>query len=46
MATHCAFCTFNDICDRNLDAHVDRCKSRPLPAGMLSLPEAVVAFTA
>jgi 4-hydroxybenzoate polyprenyltransferase len=43
-ATHCAFCTFNDICDRNLDAHVDRCKTRPLPAGMLSLPEAVIAF--
>ncbi|KAI6782837.1 uncharacterized protein J7T54_000980 [Emericellopsis cladophorae] len=45
-ATHCTFCTFNDICDRNLDAYVDRCKTRPLPAGMLSLPEAVVAFIA
>ncbi|KAL7952722.1 UbiA prenyltransferase family [Trichoderma compactum] len=45
-ATHCTFCTFNDICDRNLDAHVDRCKSRPLPAGMISPPEAIVAFVA
>jgi 4-hydroxybenzoate polyprenyltransferase len=45
-ATHCTFCTFNDICDRNLDAHVDRCKTRPLPAGMISLPEAIGAFIA
>jgi len=43
-ATHCAFCTFNDICDRNLDLHVDRCKVRPLPSGMISTTEAVVAF--
>ncbi|KAM7205914.1 hypothetical protein V8F33_000744 [Rhypophila sp. PSN 637] len=45
-ATHAAFCTFNDICDRNLDAHVDRCKSRPLPAGMLTVQEAIATFVA
>ncbi|KAJ5186083.1 Amidohydrolase 2 [Penicillium cf. griseofulvum] len=43
-ATHCTFCTFNDICDQKLDIHVERCKVRPLPAGMISTSEAVVAF--
>ncbi|KAJ6142505.1 UbiA-like prenyltransferase [Penicillium samsonianum] len=43
-ATHCAFCTFNDICDQKLDKHVERCKVRPLPAGMISTSEAIVAF--
>ncbi|KAM7183945.1 hypothetical protein V8F20_012422 [Naviculisporaceae sp. PSN 640] len=45
-ATHAAFCTFNDICDRNLDAHVLRCKTRPLPAGMLTVQEAIATFIA
>ncbi|RMZ77832.1 hypothetical protein DV737_g4177, partial [Chaetothyriales sp. CBS 132003] len=45
-ATHATFCTFNDLCDRNLDAHVERCKVRPLPAGMITFKEAVVAFVA
>lgn len=26
--------------------HVERCKTRPLPAGMLSFPEAIAAFIA
>ncbi|GKZ18417.1 hypothetical protein AbraIFM66951_000976 [Aspergillus brasiliensis] len=43
-ATHCAFCTFNDICDQSFDKHVQRCKVRPLPSGMISTPEALLAF--
>jgi len=45
-ATHCALCTFNDLCDRKLDAHVERCKVRPLPSGMITFLEAVVVFLA
>lgn len=45
-ATHCAFCTFNDLCDRNLDINVERCKTRPLPAGMITPFEATLAFCA
>ncbi|KAL9579880.1 MAG: hypothetical protein Q9203_006523 [Teloschistes exilis] len=44
--THCAFCTFNDICDTRFDARVERCKTRPLPAGMLSYSEAIITFIA
>lgn len=36
----------SDICDRNLDLHVERCKTRPLPAGMISVREAKIAFAA
>ncbi|KAL9618590.1 MAG: hypothetical protein Q9160_006701 [Pyrenula sp. 1 TL-2023] len=43
-ASHCAGCTFNDLCDKDLDAGVERCKTRPLPAGMIEYWEAVVAF--
>ncbi|MCJ1423703.1 hypothetical protein MMC29_001587 [Sticta canariensis] len=35
-----------DLCDRNLDIHVTRCKVRPLPAGMLTVTEAIAAFIA
>ncbi|TGJ86894.1 hypothetical protein E0Z10_g1855 [Xylaria hypoxylon] len=42
--SHAAFCTFNDICDQNLDVHVERCKTRPLPSGMISNRNAVLAF--
>ena len=38
--------TSSDLCDRNLDSHVERCKVRPLPAGMITFPEAIVAFLA
>ena len=34
----------SDLCDRNLDKYVERCKKRPLPAGMITVPEATVAF--
>ncbi len=36
----------SDLCDRNLDRHVERCKGRPLPAGMITVPEATIAFLA
>ena len=33
-----AGCTWNDITDRDLDARVDRTRSRPLPSGQITLP--------
>lgn len=35
-----AGCTINDMYDRNLDAQVDRTKSRPLPSSQLNLRQA------
>src|SRR3954468_21435046 len=35
-----AGCTWNDITDRDLDAHVERTRSRPIPAGQVSVPQA------
>jgi 4-hydroxybenzoate polyprenyltransferase len=35
-----AGCTWNDITDRDLDARVERTRSRPIPAGQVSLPQA------
>ena len=32
-----AGCTWNDITDRNLDTKVERTRSRPIPAGQVSL---------
>ncbi|QWG17624.1 4-hydroxybenzoate octaprenyltransferase [Bradyrhizobium sediminis] len=37
-----AGCTWNDITDRDLDALVERTRSRPLPAGQVSVPQAAV----
>lgn len=37
-------CARSDLCDSKLDAHVQRCKVRPLPAGMITYPQAVAAF--
>jgi 4-hydroxybenzoate polyprenyltransferase len=37
-----AGCTWNDITDRDLDALVERTRSRPIPAGQVSVPRAVV----
>jgi 4-hydroxybenzoate polyprenyltransferase len=37
-----AGCTWNDITDRDLDALVERTRSRPSPAGQVSVPQAVV----
>src|SRR4051794_35151028 len=35
-----AGCTWNDITDRDLDALVERTRSRPIPAGQGSVPQA------
>jgi 4-hydroxybenzoate polyprenyltransferase len=37
-----AGCTWNDITDRDLDALVERTRSRPIPAGQVSVPQAFV----
>jgi 4-hydroxybenzoate polyprenyltransferase len=36
-----AGCTWNDITDRDLDALVERTRSRPIPAGQVSVPQAM-----
>jgi 4-hydroxybenzoate polyprenyltransferase len=36
-----AGCTWNDITDRDLDAKIERTRSRPIPAGQVSVPQAV-----
>lgn len=40
-----AGCTVNDLWDRDLDAKVERTKSRPLAAGIISPTQAVGAYT-
>src|SRR4030088_2835456 len=40
-----AGCTWNDITDRDLDARVERTRSRPIPSGQVSVPQAA-AFLA
>src|SRR5580692_5818333 len=37
-----AGCTWNDITDRDLDALVERTRSRPIPAGQVSVTQAAV----
>jgi 4-hydroxybenzoate polyprenyltransferase len=37
-----AGCTWNDITDRDLDARVERTRSRPIPAGQVSVAQAMV----
>jgi 4-hydroxybenzoate polyprenyltransferase len=37
-----AGCTWNDITDRDLDARVERTRSRPIPAGQVSVTRALV----
>ena len=37
-----AGCTWNDITDRDLDALVERTRSRPIPAGQVGVPQAAV----
>ena len=37
-----AGCTWNDITDRDLDARVERTRSRPIPAGQVSVAGALV----
>lgn len=40
-----AGCTWNDIVDRDLDARVERTRSRPIPSGQVTVP-AAAAFLA
>jgi 4-hydroxybenzoate polyprenyltransferase len=37
-----AGCTWNDITDRHIDAQVARTRSRPLPAGQVTVPQATI----
>src|SRR4051812_334891 len=37
-----AGCTWNDITDRDLDAKVERTRSRPIPAGQVSVAQAAI----
>jgi len=41
-----AGCTWNDITDRDLDAKVERTRSRPLPAGQISVKQALAFMAA
>jgi 4-hydroxybenzoate polyprenyltransferase len=41
-----AGCTWNDITDRDLDARVERTRSRPIPAGQVSVQGAAVFLVA
>src|ERR1700760_3685545 len=41
-----AGCTWNDITDRDLDAKVERTRSRPLPAGQISVKQALAFMLA
>lgn len=44
VAMRGAGCTWNDVLDRDLDAQVARTRSRPLPAGEVSVARAVLWF--
>lgn len=37
-----AGCTWNDISDRNIDAQVERTKSRPIPSGQVTTKQAAI----
>jgi 4-hydroxybenzoate polyprenyltransferase len=37
-----AGCTWNDLVDRDIDARVERTRSRPIPSGQVSVPAAAV----
>lgn len=41
-----AGCTWNDIADRDFDAAVARTRSRPIPSGQVSVPQALVWMVA
>lgn len=45
VAMRGAGCTWNDLVDRDLDARVERTRSRPLPSGQVS-PKGAAAFLA
>ncbi len=41
IAMRGAGCVFNDIVDRNIDTRVARTRSRPIPSGQVSVPQAL-----
>ncbi|MFB9264214.1 4-hydroxybenzoate octaprenyltransferase [Bradyrhizobium erythrophlei] len=41
-----AGCTWNDITDRDLDGMVERTRSRPIPAGQVTVPQALAFLVA
>jgi 4-hydroxybenzoate polyprenyltransferase len=41
-----AGCTYNDLIDRDLDAHVERTRNRPLPSGAVTPRQAVLFLVA
>ncbi len=41
-----AGCTWNDITDRDLDAKVERTRSRPIPSGQVSVKQALIFLVA
>jgi 4-hydroxybenzoate polyprenyltransferase len=41
-----AGCTWNDLVDRDIDAKVERTRSRPIPSGQVSVPAACVFLVA
>ena len=41
-----AGCTWNDLVDRNLDAQVERTRSRPIPSGQVTVAQATIFMTA
>jgi 4-hydroxybenzoate polyprenyltransferase len=41
-----AGCTWNDITDRDLDARVERTRSRPIPAGQVTVTQAAIFLMA
>jgi 4-hydroxybenzoate polyprenyltransferase len=46
VAMRGAGCTLNDIADRDYDGQVARTRTRPLPSGRVTLPQAVVFMVA
>jgi 4-hydroxybenzoate polyprenyltransferase len=46
IAMRGAGCTYNDLIDRDLDAHVERTRGRPLPSGAVTPGQAVVFLVA
>ncbi len=46
VAMRGAGCTYNDLIDRDIDAQVERTRSRPLPAGQVSARQAMVFLIA
>jgi 4-hydroxybenzoate polyprenyltransferase len=42
VAMRGAGCVFNDIVDRNIDTRVARTRSRPIPSGQVTVPQALV----